>query len=267
MRSRSATRFGASSRFVSDIFEAEARRPVHLLHHAVVAPRPTEAVSRRDLGLEQDVTLFLFMFDFASYAARKNPGAVVRAFCTAFPDGSEPARLVIKTQNADLRPDLWMDLAGMTDDPRVLLRDARLSRDELIGLITAADAFVSLHRSEGFGRGPAEAMLLGVPVILTGYSGTADFTNADCACVVGYELVDVRPGEYPGVEGQRWAEADVAQAARYMRWVHDDPAEAIAMGLRGQCHAAAMLAPAKIGADLEELLSGADETATTASAG
>ena len=244
----------ASSRFVSDIFEVEGRRPVRLLHHAVVAPRPAVAVSRQELGLNADTTVFLFMFDFASYAARKNPGAVVQAFCAAFPRGDERACLVIKTQNADLRPDLWMALAGMSDDPRVVLRDARLSRDELIGLITTADAFVSLHRSEGFGRGPAEAMLLGVPVILTGYSGTTDFTDPDCACVVGYELIDVQPNDYPGVEGQRWAEADVVEAARAVRWVHDQPEEAKAMGLRGQRHAAAMLAPTKIGADMLALL-------------
>jgi glycosyltransferase involved in cell wall biosynthesis len=124
----------------------------------------------------------------------------------------------------------------------------------LTGLIAASDAFVSLHRSEGFGRGPAEAMLLGIPVIVTGYSGTLDFTDGSCACVVGYTLVPVMPGEYPGVEGQRWAEADVAQAARYMRWIQEEPEAARAMGLRGQQRATAMLAPAKIGADMLGLL-------------
>ena len=35
----------------------------------------------------------------------------------------------------------------------------------------APTAYVSLHRSEGFGLSLAEAMLLGKPVIATGYSG------------------------------------------------------------------------------------------------
>ncbi len=244
----------ASSRFVQSIFEAEDRRPVRLLHHAVVAPQPSAPVSRHDLGLDEDATMFLFMFDFASYAARKNPQAVIEAFATAFPNGGERVCLVIKTQNAALRPDLWDALAGLAGDPRVVLQDARLSRDELIGLVASANAFVSLHRSEGFGRGPAEAMLLGVPVIVTGYSGTADFTDEGCACVVDYTLVEVQPGEYPGVEGQRWADADIGQAAGFMRWVHDQPDAARAMGLRGQAHAAAMLSPRKIGADMTALL-------------
>ena len=250
----------ASSDFVKSIFEAEDRRPVRLIHHAVTAPRPLRSVTRHQLGLQDDTTVFLFMFDFASYAQRKNPVAVVRAFVQAFPGGNERACLVIKTQNASLRPELWAELYGMTDDPRVMLRDAQLSRDELTGLIAGSDAFVSLHRSEGFGRGPAEAMLLGIPVILTGYSGTADFTDPSCACIVGYTLVPVEPGEYPGVEGQRWAEANVTEAARYMRWIHDEPDAAKAMGLRGQQRASEMLSPAKIGADMLTLLGPAAES-------
>ena len=244
----------ASSQFVREIFDQDGRRPVKMLHHAVVAPRPENRVSRRELGVNDADTLFLFMFDFASYAARKNPAAVIRAFCEAFPAGDEQACLVIKTQNAELRPELWVELASLTDDPRVILKDARLSRDELISLIASANAFVSLHRSEGFGRGPAEAMLLGVPVILTGYSGTADFTDESCACIVGYTLVPVRPGEYPGVEGQRWAEADAGQAAAFMRWVHDQPEAARQLGERGRRRAEQQLAPARIGEAAVRLL-------------
>ena len=244
----------ASSEFVRGIFEPEGRRPVHLLHHAVIVPPLTEPASRRDLGLHDDSCTFLFMFDFASYAARKNPEAVIAAFLQAFPTGNERACLVLKTQNAELRPDLWMSLANLTDDPRVLLRDAKIPRDELTKLIASANAFVSLHRSEGFGRGPAEAMLLGVPVILTGYSGVSDFVDDGCACIVGYALVPVQPGDYPGVEGQRWAEPDISQAAGYMRWVHDNPAEARAMGERGQERAAHQLAPDRIGRMMTALL-------------
>ena len=244
----------AASAFVMSAFEAEARRPIKLLPSAVTAPQSAERLPRHRLGLDDSATVFLFMFDFASYAQRKNPEAVIRAFGLAFPAGSEPACLVIKTQNADMRPDLWMELAALSDDPRVSLRDSRLSRDELISLIATANAFVSLHRSEGFGRGPAEAMLLGVPVIVTGYSGTTDFTDPSCAYIVGYSLVPVEPGQYPGVEGQRWAEADVADAARHMRWIHDEPEAAREMGLRGQQRVHQQLSTAEVGRSLRAML-------------
>ena len=42
-------------------------------------------------------------------------------------------------------------------------------------LIVSCDAYVSLHRSEGFGITMAEAMLLGKPVVATDYSGNIDF--------------------------------------------------------------------------------------------
>ena len=244
----------ASSRFVADIFEAEKLRPVHLLHHAVITPVISEPLQRRRLGLDDQATLFLFMFDFGSHAARKNPHAVIRAFMQAFPEGSERVQLVIKSQNASLRPALWAELAGLTDDPRVVIKDTRLSRADLNGLLASSDAFVSLHRSEGFGRGPAEAMLLGLPVILTGYSGTADFTDPKCACIVGYTMVPVRPGDYPGVEGQRWAEANVDEAGRYMRWVHEQPKAAKRLGKAGRKRAQAMLAPDVIGRAIVGLL-------------
>jgi glycosyltransferase involved in cell wall biosynthesis len=97
-------------------------------------------------------------------------------------------------------------------------------------------------------------MLLGVPVILTGYSGVMDFADAETACIVNYTLVPVALEEYPGVEQQRWADADVADAARHMRWIHDQPEAARAMALRGQQRIKHELSPAKVGAAMIEML-------------
>jgi glycosyltransferase involved in cell wall biosynthesis len=100
-------------------------------------------------------------------------------------------------------------------------------------LIATSSAFLSLHRSEGFGRGPAEAMLLGVPVTLTDYSGTQDFGTPDCTLLVDHELVPVRPEEYPG-EGQCWAEAIAAAAADHLRWIHQNRPKAKMLAARGR---------------------------------
>ena len=244
----------ASSRFVLDCFAAEARRPVRLLHPAVDLPQASTAPARSRFGLDMKATVFLFMFDVASYATRKNPQAVIEAFGRAFPAGDEPAQLLIKSQNAALQPALWTGLQELATDRRVILRDEQLDRADLVGLLAAADAFVSLHRSEGFGRAPAEAMALGIPVILTGYSGTNDFADAGCACMVGYDLVPVPASGYPGVEGQLWAEADVDNAARCLRWVFDHPQAAREMGRRGQTKVQAMLSPALAGAAVVGLM-------------
>jgi glycosyltransferase involved in cell wall biosynthesis len=224
----------ASTAFARGAFAREGLRPVKQVAMAVVAPVLEAAPDRARMNLPQDATVFLFMFDFRSYASRKNPEAVVQAFLSAFPDSEENVRLVIKTQGGSAAAIPWRRLNALCRDPRIEIRDMSISRAGVLELIQTADAFVSLHRSEGFGRGPAEAMLMGKPVIVTGYSGTVDFATPDCAYVVGYRLVPVGVGEYPGAEGQTWADANIAQAAQAMRRIHDDPDSARATGERGR---------------------------------
>ena len=96
-------------------------------------------------------------------------------------------------------------------------RSRRQARAGLLALYRACDCFVSLHRAEGYGRGIAEPLQLGLHVIATGYSGNADFCRAPYADPVRYRLVKVKKGQYPYGEGQVWAEADVEHAAELMR--------------------------------------------------
>ena len=94
-----------------------------------------------------------------------------------------------------------------------------LDRPEALGLIQACDAYVSLHRAEGFGRTLAEAMLFGKPVVATAYSGNTDFMPAHLAFPVKCHLVPVPKGAYQWVaseDGATWAEVDIQDAAIQM---------------------------------------------------
>jgi glycosyltransferase involved in cell wall biosynthesis len=247
----------AATEFARAAFAAEEARPVRRVPLAVSRPGLGVQPSRAELGLPEDATVFLFMFDFHSFASRKNPEAVVQAFLQAFPRGKEKVHLLLKTQSADAMRDAWARLAAVCTDPRIEIRDATMPRDAVLALVRSADAFVSLHRSEGFGRGPAEAMLLGKPVILTGYSGTADFATPDCAYVVDFTLVPVARDEYPGVREDivvRWAEPDIAMAAAHMRRVHERPEEARGLGKLAAKRIAELYSPAKVGAAMLEAL-------------
>ena len=79
-------------------------------------------------------------------------------------------------------------------------------------LTALCDCYVSLHRAEGFGFGPAEAMWLGKPVIATGYSGNLDFMTAENSLLVDYRLVRIGPGAGPYPADARWADPDVEHA-------------------------------------------------------
>lgn len=106
---------------------------------------------------------------------------------------------------------------GDAADPRIFIIDKDLRRPQVDALTGLADCFVSLHRSEGFGLGMAEAMGLGKPVIGTDYSGNTDFLTEATGFPVAYRLIPVPPGAYPGYEDQVWAEPDLEQAAWSMR--------------------------------------------------
>jgi glycosyltransferase involved in cell wall biosynthesis len=225
----------APSEFVRSAFAAATDVPVFRVPVPVelesVAP-----VSRSRYGLPEHAVLFLFAFDPASFFVRKNPVAVVQAFQRAFGDrGRNNVGLVIKTLDAGPHSGVLKALRkAIGGDRRIHLIEGTVSRAEMNGLLAAADVFVSLHRSEGFGFGLAEAMLLGKPVVGTAYSGNADFLDDSTGYPVPYRLVPVRAGEYPEHDGQVWAEPDVAVAARHMAAIVDDPATAQRIAAAGQ---------------------------------
>ncbi len=177
--------------------------------------------AREYFGLEDDRFYFIFSFDYYSSTARKNPLGVALAFGCAFPDPKMKVGLLIKsTGPGELDPTVSQQLKNIsTIDKRVTVLDCSIDRDEMLSLIDDCDCYVSLHRSEGFGLGMAEALALGKPVIATDYSGNRDFLTETTGFPVPFSLRKLMPGEYPLGEGQSWAEPDLEVAIRYMRIV------------------------------------------------
>jgi glycosyltransferase involved in cell wall biosynthesis len=210
----------APSRFVQDTVSAVAPIPVVYMPHAI-AFEPPQA-SRADFALPEDRFVFLAMLDLDSVAERKNPAGAVEAFRTAFPDG-EGAVLALKVHHSERHAEDRQALDRLMDVPGVHLIDRTLSRDETYGLENICDAFVSLHRSEGFGLVAAEFMYLGKPVIATHWSGNADFMSAENSCPVRARVVALERDHPPYRRGSHWAVPDVDQAAQYLQRVAKDP--------------------------------------------
>jgi glycosyltransferase involved in cell wall biosynthesis len=208
--------------FVRKAIAVRTDKPVLRMPKAIEFEAPV-GMDRAHFGLPGDEFVFLFSYDFNSFASRKNPEATIAAFRAAFADGTGGVRLLVKSTNGGRFPDKLAALQhSVVDDPRIEVRDGFLSREEMFGLQNTTDCYVSLHRSEGFGLGMAECMYLGKPVIATAYSGNLDFMDHDNSLLVDYKMVSLRNGDYPYWQGQQWADADVAHAARLMRQVFDD---------------------------------------------
>jgi hypothetical protein len=75
-------------------------------------------------------------------------------------------------------------------------------------------------------------MLLGKPVVATGWSGNTDFMDSENAALVPYRLAPARDDRlvYRGL----WAEPDVAEAVMLLRRLADDPGARRALGERGR---------------------------------
>jgi hypothetical protein len=196
---------------------------------------------RKDFGLPEKPYLFVFAFDIHSSIARKNPEGVIRAFQSAFPkSGAEEVGLVMKVNVSNPRigklgmleqlfyyvnkQQSWNAVKRLAaGDKRIHFVEESMRRPRVMALYKACDCYVSLHRAEGFGRGIAEAILLGKQVITTGFSGNMDFCREPRVALVRHKIRAVDRGEYFWGEGQTWAEPDLDHAAELMRSVRVNP--------------------------------------------
>lgn len=235
--------------YVQTAARALAAPPTVTLAPMAVSVKRIQAVKRADFGLREDHFLFLYVFDFNSYLTRKNPFAVLKAFQNAFEGSNDSVGLVLKTMNSDPLSQKWKHFIQESEkDPRVIVLDTTLSRGEVLGLINICDAYVSLHRSEGFGRTLAEAMAFGKPVIGTNFSGNVDFLSHSNGYPVKWKFRRVKAGEYPFItplDNAWWADPDISDAALQMRTVFHENQNKIAS--KNYVNAVAQYNPMEIG--------------------
>jgi hypothetical protein len=197
---------------------------------------PTARQATRAIhGLPAEAVIFAYSFDFNSTAIRKNPMGALEAFQLAFPLPDLPAcfglkerehpfsrqvALLIKTFPPRSESTEWQWLQKRAaEDPRIHLVVASLERDALLALHSCCDAYLSLHRSEGFGRGLAESLQLGLDVIASAYGGNTDFCTGPLAHPVRCREVPIPRGAYPCADGHVWGEPDLEHAAELMQQV------------------------------------------------
>jgi len=225
----------APTRFIEQMLRNEAPREIEVRYMPLPLrmPRVVSGVSREQLGLDYRF-MFLFMFDFMSVMKRKNPLGLVAAFKKAFAPGEGPM-LVLKSINGDSRPECAAELeAAIEGRDDIIWMDKYLDSEMSAALMTLCDCYVSLHRSEGLGLTIAEAMLLGKPVIATGYSGNLDFMTPDTSYMVPWTRVKVGKGAEAYSSRATWAEPNLDVAAEMMRTVYENPEQAQAVANAGK---------------------------------
>jgi len=225
----------AATEFVAKGLRERLQLPVRTLFPGVKLA-PYQRRPREYFGLEGGSYTFLFTFHMMSVMERKNPLGLIKAFQMAFRP-EEPVSLVLKTSFGDRHPEQIEELRKAAQGSNIRIIDVVYSPDEVLSLMDCCDAYISLHRSEGLGLTMAEAMLMGKPVIATGYSGNVDFMDESNSVLIPYTLKKLGRPIPPYDADSEWAEPSIEQAAKAMRKVFDDPSWARELGARAQTSA------------------------------
>lgn len=248
----------APSRFVLEALRPLARVPLRLVPPCVLEPRPA-ALSRAELGWAEDELVIASAFDARSVPERKNPWALVEACRLA--QAALPRRrlrLFLVAAHAGEVPGLCEALREDARGLQLELHTRLLTREELDGRLALADAYAALHRSEGLGLPPIEALLLGKPVVATGYGGLTDVLDESTGFPVPYRRVALTRDLPPYPKGALWAEPDVEAAAAALCSVAEQPGEAARRAAAGRDRARALYgleaASARFADELRRLL-------------
>ena len=97
-------------------------------------------------------------------------------------------------------------------------------------------------------------MLLGKPVIATGYSGNLDYMTDNNSYLTRWTPTEVPQGTLTYPEGFIWADPDIDHAVGFMRQVLDHRDEAIEKGQRARSDAERWFDPNLIAQQIAERL-------------
>lgn len=209
----------AATTFIASAFSDAIRdKPIFVFTH----PIEVEKVSSEESSVLQTFSTqsyFLYSFAYSSYVSRKQPEKFLElaeiyrhvnlASSSTFilasgdkPKSETDHKVAERFRKSESRSFKYLE------GPR--------DRLQHISLMQNADLFVSMHRSEGIGLQLAESVLLDTPVVSHTYSGPSDFLSEDIPGNFGYNLVDIKLGEYPEVFKDYWAEFDLHEVIRAM---------------------------------------------------
>ncbi len=242
------------SSFVADSIAMKSPVPVVKIPHSIEV-KVVESRNREYFGLPDNTFLFLSMYDVKSYQDRKNPEAAINAFKAAFQPDDMNVGLVIKVNcyKSTLNDLANLDVLKANYENIYLIKET-ISRNDVNALLSLTDCFVSLHRSEGFGLGLAEAMYLGKPVIGTNWSSNTDFMNHQNSCLVDYELIQVGKDQGPYKAYQKWAEPSVEHAASFMKKLVNDKSYYQTIAVKGEKYIKEYYSPEAIGKLIQQRL-------------
>jgi GT2 family glycosyltransferase len=193
------------------------------LFHPNITPYPT-----------QNLRKFNFISVF-SYGDRKGPEILVEAFSREF-KSDEDVALYIQSpgiqyilQQKGKSVQQWIDETSHYEfHAPILVSPHHVHENILPNILKNFQCNVLSTRGEGFGNSIVECGALGIPSIVTNWSGVTDFVNTNTGWLIDCDLVDIPLQFLPYFKnyiGGRWADPNIEHLMELMRWAYDHPEE------------------------------------------
>ncbi|KAI5687942.1 Glycosyl transferases group 1 [Leishmania braziliensis] len=217
--------------------------------------------NRPNLTREERLQRYVFFSNF-KWEDRKGWDVLLKAYWDAFglsapPELRERTTLVIKTRITQTyspylskysilhfietwgRSGALPGLRSIADFPHIVVVEGKLSGTEIAQMYANADAFVYPTKAEGWGLPAAEAMAMGLPVLITEWSGPLRMMERDsCFRIPVDGLEEILPNSpYGYAEGMKMAMPSVEKTAELMQYVVKHPEHAQRVGHRAREYA------------------------------
>ncbi len=215
--------------------------PVHKIPHGIdVGMFKSSDTEQFSVG-NIDESTFKF-YSIFQWQPRKNPEGLLRAYFNAFTENDDVV-LILKTYLGNTGVDNLKQIRdrilyvkrdmNLSYFPKVVLISELLSETQIVGLHKFGDAYISLHRGEGWNIPCFTSGLAGNPVIATSCGGNTEFMKKDNSYLVDFmwTYVSEMGGFNQWYRGdQQWASPNPVDASEKMRRVFDSREEASEKG-------------------------------------
>ncbi|WP_421870145.1 glycosyltransferase [Pararhizobium sp.] len=157
---------------------------------------------------------------------RKGAELLVDAYCRTF-TATDDVELFIKTTpnpHNEIESYVRKATKGLESAPKIKVVNKHWDNSQIVSLYKSADLLVAPSKGEGFGLPFAEAMLFGVPVATTAFSGQTDFCTPETSFPIDYTLAP--SGSHVSSGYSLWAQPSVSSIGWAMRLALSDPQQA-----------------------------------------
>ncbi len=211
------------SKFNYKIFaHAPIKKPLFHIPHSINTN--LHNIGIKPLNIYNKFT-FLFM---GTWKKRKGYDQLLEAFYSEFSD-KDNVQLIIKTdkpKQAEVYASNKKKQIGINKGIAPILFENKVFNEMMLPrFIKSAHCLISPHLGEGFGYPGLQSMALGVPVIITNFSGCQDYANEDTATLLepnGFIFHKDMDG-IPQFRSKKWAFVEVSSIRKSMRYVLNNP--------------------------------------------